>query len=581
MGELNTTTLVSSTVRLNSTANILVSASNITAQVELILQAGADATLNAGTLINIESLTADVQGALDLGNNLLLNVTNGVDLLVNELILGDGAVIRSVTGDILANVTSTLEITTNSVFDAAGNINLNAVGDLLASANSTLRGAVVTLTSNASVLLQDVAEITATAELSVRAALNATVQVQQLVANGVSIVADEVAEIQSNIDSINVNDTLNSIDISGVQGVIVEADRVLRGSTISLTSELQDIVLNTAVRLNATTSIVLNSATDLTIADAVELISQAVELRSADNLVISDSTITATTQLLLSAANNVTILSQSNVLVGSLQVLLNDTLELAEGALVNVTNDVNLVINRLIASDGSSLVSALGDIRLQVADILTLGSSVSLRAAGDIILNVQNDLSLEGDNVLSAVNIRLSTNASVIISAAVQEILAGNLVQLAGDLELTNTLGDASDLSVTAASLTIDASNVLAENIMIMVNSSLNLDQVVSLEANNALDITTGNGLDLSLDNGITLRATTLNLNVDGTVDLLGSTIIEAFSLNVLAQGDILIDEISSVDVSNLLLNTTDSIMIVNDATVTVADRLTLLADPM
>merc|ERR1712100_714898 len=214
---------------------------------------------------------------------------------------------------------------------------------------------------------------------------------------------------------------------------------------------------------------------------------------------------------------------------------------------------------------------------LQVADILTLGSSVSLRAAGDIILNVQNDLSLEGDNVLSAVNIRLSTNASVIISAAVQEILAegdlvvnaaedvvmdvtnlvasrveivaGNLVQLAGDLELANTLGDASDLSVTAASLTIDASNVLAENIMIMVNSSLNLDQVVSLEANNALDITTGNGLDLSLDNGITLRATTLNLNVDGTVDLLGSTIIEAFSLNVLAQGDILIDEISSVDV--------------------------------
>merc|ERR1711963_611883 len=146
MGELNTTTLISQTVQLNSTANILVSASNITAQVELILQAGADATLNAGTLINIESLTADVQGALDLGNNLLLNVTNGVDLLVNELILGDGAVIRSVTGDILANVTSTLEITTNSVFDAAGNINLNAVGDLVASANSTLRGAAVTLT---------------------------------------------------------------------------------------------------------------------------------------------------------------------------------------------------------------------------------------------------------------------------------------------------------------------------------------------------------------------------------------------------------------------------------------------------
>merc|ERR1711963_1009446 len=251
MGELNTTTLISQTVQLNSTANILVSASNITAQVELILQAGADATLNAGSLINIESLTANVQGVLDLGDNLLLNVTNDVNLLVNELVLGDGAVIRSVTGDILANVTSALEITTNSVLEAAGNINLNAVGDLLASANSTLRGAAVTLTSNASVLLQDVAEITATAELSVRAALNATVQVQQLVANGVSIVADGVAEIQSNIDSINVNDTLNSIDISGVQGVIVEADRVLRGDLINIVSSEGEVLLNDGVSLDA------------------------------------------------------------------------------------------------------------------------------------------------------------------------------------------------------------------------------------------------------------------------------------------------------------------------------------------
>merc|ERR1711963_1049213 len=206
MGELNTTTLISQTVQLNSTANILVSASNITAQVELILQAGADATLNAGTLINIESLTADVQGALDLGNNLLLNVTNGIDLLVNELVLGDGAVIRSVTGDI--------------------------------------------------------------------------------VANGVNIVADEFAEIQSNIDSINVNDTLNSIDISGVQGVIVEADRVLRGDLINIITSEGEVLLNDGVSLDAVESIVLESVQDLNLADAVELISQAVELRSADNLVI-------------------------------------------------------------------------------------------------------------------------------------------------------------------------------------------------------------------------------------------------------------------------------------------------------
>merc|ERR1711963_878307 len=272
--------------------------------------------------------------------------------------------------------TSTLEITTNSVLEAAGNINLNAVGDLVASANSTLRGAVVTLTSNASVLLQDVAEITATAELTVRAALNATVQVQQLVANGVSIVADEVAEIQSNIDSINVNDTLNGIDISGVQGVIVEADRVLRGDLINIISSEGEVLLNDGVSLDAVESIVLESVQDLNL-DNVTLVSSTVRLNSTANILVSASNITAQVELILQAGADATLNAGTLINIESLTADVQGALDPGNNILVNVTSTLEITTNSVFDAAGNINLNAVGDL-VASANSTLRGAAVTL-----------------------------------------------------------------------------------------------------------------------------------------------------------------------------------------------------------
>merc|ERR1711963_1317749 len=310
--------------------------------------------------------------------------------------------------------TSTLEITTNSVLEAAGNINLNAVGDLVASANSTLRGAVVTLTSNASVLLQDVAEITATAELSVRAALNATVQVQQLVANGVSIVADEFAEIQSNIDSINVNDTLNSIDISGVQGVIVEADRVLRGDLINIISSEGEVLLNDGVSLDAVESIVLESVQDLNL-DNVTLVSSTVRLNSTANILVSASNITAQVELILQAGADATLNAGTLINIESLTADVQGALDLGNNLLLNVTNDVNLLVNELVLGDGAVIRSVTGDILANVTSTLEITTNSVFDAAGNINLNAVGDLVASANSTLRGAVVTLTSNASVLL----------------------------------------------------------------------------------------------------------------------------------------------------------------------